>query len=181
MKSLVILTFAAACAPRGPALMIQSAPHAGAARFETVMVFTNISDAPFAGSMNTQFENRLRAGLAACNVRSEFRPVVEDGGEYYERMEGQMQAMGTHAALIIKEAGGKVTSYTDRTGAVANQSFDVNVKVELIDRRTGQTTWDALARYRGRTSMSSSNDGEYFASEILAHLRSDGMIACPAE
>ncbi|NVB82990.1 MAG: hypothetical protein HOV81_31720 [Kofleriaceae bacterium] len=176
MRPLLLVIAIAACSHSKTT--VESTRADGATPVETVMVFTNISDPPFAGLMNMGFENQLRAGLAACQVRSEFRQVVEDGGDSMERATASMEAMRTNAALFVKEAGGKVTTYTDAHGEnVRSRGFDVWVELELLDRRVNKVTWKALVNYRGfKNGEATMKDGEAFADAVVSRLRSDGMM-----
>jgi hypothetical protein len=155
---------------------MQSTRLEGAAPVETVMVFTNIADPPFAGAMNLGFEEQLRSGLAACGVRSEFRPVVEDGGESMARSLASMDTMSTNAALVVGEAGGSVTIHSTRQLGTTSTSFDVAVRLVLFDRRADKVTWVGLVNYEGRVRETTVDDGRAFASAVVSRLRSDGIV-----
>lgn len=176
MKSLVLVLLITACSHSTTSVDSRTFP--GAAPVRSIMVFTNMPDAPFAGSMNMGFESRFRAGLSECGANPEFRAVVEDGGDFIARSEASMQAMGTNAALFVKEAGGRTTAYHDGTqGPVNARSFDVWVKLQLFDRRAHKVTWEALVHYDGfKNGEVTYQDGEAFAAAVGAKLRSDGML-----
>jgi hypothetical protein len=176
MKRLLISVLLAACSHSKTT--VDSTRAADATPVRTVMVFTNMPDAPFAGAMNMGFESGFRAGLAECGVNTEFRAVVEDGGDFVTRSEAQMEAMQTNAALTITEAGGKTTAYKHRDSReISAQSFDVWVQLRLFDRRINKRTWEALVHYDGfENGEVTMHDGEAFARLVAKRLRTDGML-----
>jgi hypothetical protein len=162
----LVLVLASAAACSSAKATVQWSHVEAVAPVDNVAVFSTVQDNAFTGVVKgfvfVGFEKRMRAGFAACGIRSEFR-----------RGSPQEQSITT---LTVVRSGSDHLIRTNRQNEMRTDG-EVSFKLELFDARANRVTWRAVVDFEWKSDATVA-DGELLADAVLSRLRSDGMVAC---